>query len=112
MILAHLDWSEEASEPLRQMRIRDRPAYPSEQEILDRRPDLGAAGAIALKAWGAASSERQIGFGLGPIPQSAIDRWCDRHVRDAAAAEYLSDALRYVDGVVLQRAAAKKGPTS
>jgi len=107
MILAHLDWSTEAAPILEQMRIREREPYPSEAIVLARRPDLGAAGDIALKAWSAASSERSIGFGLGQIPQRAINDWCDRHVRDPLAAEFLSDALRYVDGVILQREANK-----
>jgi len=107
MILAHLDWSEEASEPLRQMRLRKRPAKPSEQEILDRRPELDEATAIGLRAWRACSSCRAIGWGMGPIPQTAIDAWCDRYGLDLIAADYLTDALRYVDNVVLERQAAK-----
>lgn len=111
MILAHLDWSEEASEPLRQMRIRDRAPYPSEQEILDRRPALDESAAIGLRAWRACSSCRAIGWGMGPIPQTAIDAWCDRYGLDLIAADYLSDAIRYVDNVILERQAArnKKG---
>lgn len=108
MILAYLDWSEEAAEPLRQMRIRQREAYPSEQEILDRRPSLSADVAMGLKAWEAASSCRSVGWGIGPVPQNAIDAWCDRHGLSFEAADFLSDAIRYVDGVVLSREAAKR----
>lgn len=107
MILTHLDWQEEASEPLRQMRLRDRPAYPSEQEILDRRPELDADTAIGLRAWRATSSCRSIGWAIGPIPQMAIDAWCDRYSLDLDAADYLSDAIRYVDNIVLTRKAKK-----
>jgi hypothetical protein len=116
MILAHLDWSERAAPILEQMRLREREPYPSELPVLAEQPDIGAAGAIALKAWNATSSERAIGMGVGPIPQSAIDRWCDRHLgRDPIAADFLCDVLRHVDNVVLTREAAKqrmKGATS
>lgn len=109
MILAHLDWSTEAAPILNQMRIRERAPYESEQAVLNRRPDEAPAVSIGLRAWRAVSSERQIGMGIGPFPQSAIDAWCDRHVRDPIAAEFLGDALRYVDNVVLERQATKKG---
>lgn len=110
MILAHLDWSERAGPILEQMRLREREPYPSELPVLAERPDLGAAGSIALRAWNASSSERQIGMGIGPIPQRAIDAWCDRHLRDPIAADFLTDVLRYVDHVVLSREAAKQRP--
>lgn len=107
MILAHLDWSSEVAPIRNQMRIYEREPYDSEQQVLDREPPSDPAVSIGLRAWGAASSCRQIGFGLGPIPQDAIDSWCDRHLRDPQAAEYLEGALRYVDNVVLERESAK-----
>lgn len=107
MILAHLDWQTEAAPILNQMRIRDRAAYPSELEVFGRKPQSDAATTIGIKAWGAVSSCRQIGFGIGPIPQDAIDNWCDRHIKDPIAADFLDGALRYVDNVVLEREAAK-----
>jgi len=32
-----------------------------------------------LSAFWALSSDRKVGFGFGPIPFTAIDRWADRH---------------------------------
>lgn len=114
MILAHLDWSTEAAPILRQQRLNElrpdaRPLADSEREVLDRRPDVDPATSIGLRAWNAASSCRQIGFGIGPIPQTAIDDWCDRHLRDPIAADFLDGALRYVDNVILERASQPKG---
>lgn len=107
MILAYLDWQDEVAPIFRQLRLHKRQAVESEQEAIDRQPDLEAPElAIGIKAWRASSSCRHIGFGIGPIPQTAIDAWCDRFGLDLLAADILSDAIRFVDNVVLERQAA------
>lgn len=73
-----------------------------------REPELDEATAIGLHAWSAVSTCRPAGWGIGPIPQSAIDDWCDRRGLDLDAADFLSDAIRYVDNLVLERESAKQ----
>lgn len=107
MILEYLDWQDEVAPIFRQLRLHKRQTAESEQEVIDRQPDLEAPElAIGIKAWRACTSSRQIGWGIGPIPQPAIDGWCDRFGLDLLAADILSDAIRYVDNVVLERQAA------
>jgi hypothetical protein len=113
MIWAHLVWQDEAAPIQRQLDRRDRSSNPraltdSEAEVMERRPELDEATAIGIRAWNAVSTCRSIGFGLGPIPQTAIDAWCDRRGLDLDAADFLSDALRYVDGCLLEREASKQ----
>ena len=108
MILAHLAWQEEAAPILAQLRLRERDATSSERVVLDRRPPSDPAVDAALRAWSAASTCRPVGFVVGPIPQDVIDAWCDRRGLDLEAADFLSEALRYVDGVVIERAASKR----
>lgn len=109
MMLAHLDWSSEVAPIRNQLRLRKREPTPSEREALDREPELTADVEIGLKAFNAGSSCRALGYGIvGPIPQTAIDAWCDRFGLDFVAADLLSDALRYVDNAILEREAAKR----
>ncbi len=107
MIWAHLTWREEAAPIRRQLRLRKREPNSQEREVLERCPPMDAITAIGLKAFNETTTCRQIGFGLGPIPQSAIDAWCDRRGLDLEAADILADAVRYVDTIFLEREASK-----
>ena len=113
MIWAHLVWHDEAAPIQQQIGRRERGGKPreltnAEAEVMGRQPETDEATANGLRAWNAVSTCRQIGWGIGPIPQSAIDDWCDRRGLDLDAADFLSDALRYVDNLVLERESAKR----
>jgi len=106
MMMARLAWEEEAAPMLRQLELVGREPVAKEREVLDREPVNDPDVALAMDALHTASTCRALGYGVvGPVPQSAIDAWCDRRGFDLDSAEYLSAAIRYVDGVRMAKAA-------
>jgi len=50
------------------------------------------------------STERQLGYGcVGPIPWSAIDRWCDRYDYDPDIVELFCAVISFVDAETMRR---------
>lgn len=106
MTAAWLAWHEEAAPMLRQLEKRERDPVPKEQEVLEREPELTPATALIARAYNVTSTSRSIGMGgVGPIPQFAIDAFCDREGLDLDAAELLSSAVRYLDDQAMIRIA-------
>lgn len=97
----------------RQLEKRDRDPLEQEQEVFDREPDLDPATALVARAYNITSTCRAIGMGgFGPIPQTAIDAFCDREGLDADAADLLSGAVRYLDGQAMSRLADERRKTT
>lgn len=65
-----------------------------------------------LRAFWELSSERQIGFGLGSIPHSAIRNWADRAGYDEDESESFLGAMRVLDRVWLEQASSKSDSTT
>ncbi|ESQ83256.1 hypothetical protein AEAC466_13470 [Asticcacaulis sp. AC466] len=57
-----------------------------------------------LQAFWEVSHDRPVGFGVGPVPFGAIDRWARRYgIDDADDFDDLVGAIRVMDGVYLDR---------
>lgn len=48
------------------------------------------------------------GFGIGPIPATAVWMWADRHGLDGELAKHLMAVVRRVDAEALRRAAKER----
>ena len=71
-------------------------------------PELDEGYRFAYEAFNALSTDRQVGFGVGPIPWSAIDQFAQRYgIVDIDEFERLNYLIRVMDGVYLEDAAAK-----
>jgi hypothetical protein len=72
-----LDWGKAAQQIIQAAEARggDVPPLPFLETQVDREPHL----AFEWEAFGELSTDRSIGFGRGPIPWSAIDRYAGRH---------------------------------
>jgi len=72
-----LDWGEAAQRIIQAAETRggDIPPLPFLEAQVDREPHLD----LEWGAFGELSTDRPIGFGRGPIPWSAIDRYAWRH---------------------------------
>ena len=50
-----------------------------------------------LRCWGDLSTERPIGMAVGPVPWSAIVRWCEFHGLDRDATRIILHVVRQLD---------------
>lgn len=103
MMVERLEWEREAHPVREQLRIRKREPYPKEQAILDAEPFSDETVIDALRGFQDTSTNRQIGLAIGPIPDSAIWDWCDRHGLDAEAAQIFHRGIRIADDAFLDR---------
>lgn len=71
------------------------------------RPDVLDGYEEFLAAFWHLNSDRQIGFGVGPIPFSAIHRYADRALIETEEFWLLHDLVRAMDGVFLEHHAKK-----
>jgi hypothetical protein len=67
---------------------------------------------MIVRAFAETSSERQVGFALGPIPRSAMKAWCKEQRMYPHIADYVIRILRRVDGVMMRRARAAAKATT
>ncbi len=83
------------------MRIHKRGAHPSEQDAIDKRPDMPneEACGMALACWRELDSCRHVGMaGAGAVPYDAIDLWARRmlisviHQLDVERADRINSA--------------------
>lgn len=63
---------------------------------------------ICIRAWNDLGTERQFGMAVGPIPVSAILRWCEFEEFDRESTAILRDAIRTADNLRAQREADKR----
>lgn len=63
---------------------------------------------MLCRAYSELSTCRVSGMGLGPIPWTAIVKWCEVHDLDAQVAAKVILVIRIVDAETLRRAASKK----
>lgn len=68
-------------------------------------PELSAGLEWYLEAWQELSHDRQIGFGLGPIPGSAIRAFAEYHRLDDTERDDLMHLIRRLDQVFLEHSA-------
>lgn len=64
---------------------------------------------LAWQAFCDCSADRQIGFGVGPIPFSSLCLWCSIHGIDGADRAYLIELVSAVDRDYLEAVAARGG---
>jgi len=67
-----------------------------------RQPELSPDLEVVLTAFSRLSRDRAVGFALGPIPWSSIDRYAERHGIDGDAMDRLSFLLMRMDGAYLK----------
>lgn len=101
MIAARLAWEDEAAPLIENLQRFNVPANAKEIEVLEREPHVDTMLAFALVAYREVATCRQIGFGVGPIPVTAIDAYFDRQVDreglDRDLGDHLKQALLYAD---------------
>ena len=83
---------------LRQMRIHSRGPHPSEQPIIDARPEYDSAIAMCLEAWHDLGSCRPLGFsGAGFIPFTAVLAWAEFNRLDHELTTMLLAVIQRLD---------------
>jgi len=58
---------------------------------------------LYFEAWNDCTTERQIGFGVGPIPWGAVMRWCEVKGVSSELTESVWQVIRRVDGAMQKR---------
>jgi hypothetical protein len=71
-------------------------------------PELPPHLLFEWEAFGELSTDRQIGFGAGPIPWSAIDRYAGRHQIESDAYDRFRRLIRACDQVYLKHVTAQR----
>ncbi len=103
MMAERLEWEMEAAPILEQLQLRKRKPLPFEQDVLARRPPDDEAVELGMRAFKSVATERPVGMGFGQIPVTAIWQWCDREGLDPDAAQIMTRAILYSDGVYVAR---------
>lgn len=75
-------------------------------KFLAEEPQVDDGVMIMLRAYVEVSSCRSVGFGLGPIPWTAMVDWCVWHRLERDVANHVIKVLRLVDQETLRRQAA------
>jgi hypothetical protein len=107
MMAAWLAWEDTAAPILRRLRRAEREPTRAELDVLEKRPERDPSVVFAIDAYHDVSTCRPVGFGVAPIPTTAIRGWCRQHGLDHDATEFLTGAIRYVDGRVREKYAEK-----
>lgn len=103
MIEARIAWECEAAPVLDQLRIRKRDPVAKEREILDRRPPGDDTVDDVVRALGELGTCRQVGFGLGPIPITAVWEYWRLKGYDEVAVDLLTGAVLRGDRVYREK---------
>jgi hypothetical protein len=96
---------------IEQGRLKKPPREPTadQQSFLDTEPDIDYGLALFCHAYSRLSTERALGYGIvGPIPMSAIDRWCERRRYDDDTAEHFIAVVLHVDAETMRRQSSRK----
>ncbi len=79
---------------------------------MESEPNMDVGTAYLVRAFAECSTERQVGFTIGPIPRSALVTWAREKNLDHDVTDHLIRVLRSVDSRMLVRArAAANAPT-
>lgn len=108
MIAARLAWEDEAAPIREQLSLKPRMPWPQELAVFERKPPDDPTIDLALVAFQRLGTERQLGFGVGPIPVTAIEAWATRRFADPLVAEFFVEALLVADREWLVAAAKKR----
>lgn len=80
------------------MRLHDRPAQPTEREILDLEPTRDHQMSLVIEAWKSLDSCRPLGYGfIGAIPITEAATWCWLNGIDGQLAAVLVTVIQYLD---------------
>lgn len=71
-------------------------------------PEYDEVIAWIVKAWGELGTCRQIGMAVGPIPWTAIEKWCEFHEFDRAEAMQIMWIIAKLDSDRAEAEAAKR----